>query len=470
MSKAIQKSYARASANEPSSFIKPTLKRGLAILGTSGLVIGLGIATNTPAVANGAIDCTGNTVTAVADPATNKAAIVSKLSATGTVCLSGNFVISDAIIFDRDIQVKGVGDSSIEPLDSGGVFLSEEEPDYHNITIETLSIRNAGSTSNPEPAVFGLEVIVKNSTFQGNSYGAIYGGDVEVLNSTFINNSADEDGFRDGGAIWADGSVSAINSTFVNNDALNGGAIYSDTVNIVNSTFLDNEASNEGGAIYSFTGTVYLSTFVNNLATPPSDSPGADTPGNAIYKEGRGDPPSYSGFQVGGNIFAGESEYPQLGYGSVPSQFIDMGGNVFSTPVGVETDIAEDPFTDPIAKHESTFFGADLIELFGTLSPSLETHQPNSSGTQTIALASGSPALNRVLETSINLTPVPTLDQRGAARSFPADSGAFEGFVSRSLATTGTTTPWWAAWYALASLAIGGIAIAYAKRTRRRNR
>jgi predicted outer membrane repeat protein len=388
------------------------------------------------------------------------------------VCLSGNFVISDAIIFGRDIQVKGVGDSSIEPFDSGGVFLSNELPEIFKITIETLSIRNAGSISNPAPAVFGLEVIVKDSTFQGNSYGAIFGGDVDVLNSTFIDNSAglDNNGEREGGAIWADGSVIATNSTFVNNDALNGGAIYSDTVNIVNSTFLDNEASNEGGAIYSYAGTVYLSTFVNNLATPPSDSPGADTPGNAIYKEGRGDPPGYGSFRVGGNIFAGESEYPQLGYGAVPSQFIDMGGNVFSTPVGVEADIAENPGADPIAKHESTFFGADLIELFGTLSPSLETHQPNSSGTQTIALASGSPALNRVLETSINLTPLPTLDQRGAARSYPADSGAFEGFVSRSLATTGTTTPWWAAWYSLASLAIGGIAIAYAKRTRRRNR
>jgi predicted outer membrane repeat protein len=351
----------------------------------------------------------------------------------------------------------------VSPAEVVGLPLSD-------ITIENLSIRNSGSYLFPDPAVFGKEVEIIDSNFEGNSYGAIIGDGVIVSNSTFVNNASDDLNLFNGGAIRARLNVSVMNSTFVNNRAGNGGAIYSEVVNIVNSTFLDNEASNEGGAIYSFIGTVYLSTFVNNLATPPSDSPGADTPGNAIYKEGRGDPPTYGGFQVGGNIFAGESEYPQLGYGSVPSQFIDMGGNVFSTPVGVETDLAEDPFTDPIAKHESTFFGADLLELFGTLSPSLETHQPNSSGTQTIALASGSPALNRVLETSINLTPVPTLDQRGAARSYPADSGAFEGFVSRSLATTGTTTPWWAAWYSLASLAIGGIAIAYAKRTRRRNR
>ena len=461
MSKANQTSVARASANGKSAFIRPTLNRGLAILGTSGLVIGLGITSSTPAVANG-IECTdGNTVTQGESEAATQGAIEDILEAADTVCLSGDIVISETLYFTKNIKVKGDGEASIETLDSGGVFLSDESEEFaplHEIYIENLSIRNAGSFGNPDPAVFGSVVEIIDSTFEGNSYGAIIGRDVTVSNSTFVNNSSDDFNFFNGGAIRAELTVSVFDSTFVNNRAGNGGAIYATTVSIQNSTFLNNSADDEGGAIYAQASQVFYSTFVDNLAANPPDDPADDIPGNAIYKTGT------SQFRLGANIFAGSSPHPQLGYGGggPPEflQFTDRGANVFSTLETTETDIIQDP---------STKFGRDLASLFGTDSPSLDTHAPNENGTQTIALIAGSPALNAVPLSLFDALGV-LFDQRGEPRTHPADAGAFEGFVSRNLATTGTASPWWAAWYSAAILAIGGLAVAYAKRTRRRIR
>jgi hypothetical protein len=158
---------------------------------------------------------------------------------------------------------------------------------------------------------------------------------------------------------------------------------------------------------------VFFNTFVNNLASVPDPDPNVDTPGNAIYKTGD------ALFEIGANIFSGESEFPQLGVGAVaPTGFTDLGGNVFSTPeIKEEAEIQGAPV--------STQFGKSLSLIFGTSSPVLATYAPNSSGTQTIGLAPGSPALGIVP----NTTPFDTFDrdQRGADRIDPRDAGAFQG-------------------------------------------
>ena len=447
---------------------KNSFKRGIAFLGTSGIVLALGVSSTTPAHANGFFDCVNdgtaddNTAEPGDNPTEDRDNILEVLDDHNEICLNGDFRLTGTIEYNADIHVYGIGNSSIDAMQSASVFYS----DYvggSDIVINNLSISN----STGDAAVVGNSVIILESTFEGNSYGAVQGTSVTAVSSTFVNNSADDDGYLDGGAIWSAEHTDAENCTFDGNTAKNGGAIYANDVTIVNSTFLDNEASDEGGAIYSFSGEVFLSTFVNNTASVPSADLEADTPGNAIYKEGRYDPELFGYLEVGGNIFAGESIHPQLGYGAAPSHFIDLGGNVFSTPASVETDIAEVPWVDPSAKHESTFFEATLLSLFGTSSPSLGNYEPNSSGTQTIALASGSPALDRVLESTF-LSDPPTFDQRGAARSYPADAGAFEGYVTRGLADTGTSSPWWVALYSSALIAIGSLAVAFAKRKRSR--
>jgi predicted outer membrane repeat protein len=493
MNKSIQKPSAGNSAKEPSAFIRPTLKRGLAIIGTSGLVFGLGITSSTPAVANGGIVCTdgvgGNTVTQGVSEAATLGAIEAILLAGDTVCLSGDIVMSETLYFTKHIKVKGLGEASIETLNSGGVFLSDDtepgDPRF-DITIETLNVRNAGSYLNPDPAVFGKDVEIIDSTFEGNSYGAIIGEDVLVENSTFINNSSDEVYDFDGGAIRAEGTVGVGNSTFVDNLAGNGGAIWAGAVLIGNSTFVNNSADGdggailayavlienstfvnnsaeaEGGAIYAATGDVYFSTFVNNVAPTPPVEP-ADIPGNSIYKW------LAETFTLAGNIFAGNNNsFPQLGVGTVSSTpFTDAGGNIFSTSAEPDRSGTYAPV-----------FGATLTSLFGTNSPTLATYAPNTNGTQTIALAPGSPALNAVPDLApFNLI---TLDQRGATRTFPADAGAFEGFVIPTstptsttpavLAKTGNENLFWSTLASGSLIVIGTLVAAVTSRIRRRTR
>jgi hypothetical protein len=214
---------------------------------------------------------------------------------------------------------------------------------------------------------------------------------------------------------------------------------------------------------------------VNNTASTPPDEPG-DTPGNSIYKTGEGQ------FEIGGNIFAGSSGYPQLGFGlPAPAAFTDLGGNVFSTSTTDETDLAEDPSLSPELqeKDETSVFGKSLLSIFGTATPSLATYSPNT--TQALGLVPGSPALNAVP----NRAPFNTftIDQRGATRSFPSSAGAFEGVAPvaptptptsstapAALAKTGSENPFWASFASGSMIVVGGLVTAVASRLRRRTK
>ena len=417
----------------PSKASSSFIKRGVAIVGSSGLVFGLGFTGAKSASANGDDDCFGRTVTASNDPAANVLAIQDMLSTAGVVCLSGDFILDNIIVVGRDAHFYGIDNSTVQrDAPDQWVFISEIDSNYESIwdiTIEKLTIKNSGR--------------------------AVEAQNVFVIDSTFSQNTS--------GAIFAYGSVTVSNSTFIDNSSYNGGAIYAgsdvdESVHITNSTFQGNSATYEGGAIFASAGEVYFSTFVNNLAATPPDEPG-DTPGNAIYKSGT------ENFTLAGNIFAGNSPFPQLGIGALPTPFTDEGGNIFST--SAEPDISGT---------YSPVFGATLTSLFGTNSPVLANYAPNTNGTQTIALAPGSPALNAVP----NLAPYNSinLDQRGQTRSFPADAGAFEGFVNPTstpssttpvvLAKTGNEKLFWSTLASVSLLVSGAVVVAVTSRIRRR--
>ena len=478
---------ANSSRYRSSAFVKQSYKRGMAIVGTSSIVMGFGLAGGTPAFAGAEVDCIGRTLTPGA-PSANQLAIADKLNdETGIVCLSGDFVIESTITFNSgNVRVYGIGNSSIEPQ-NGGVFHSEldgSSTPLHDIEIINLTVKNASRI-----AVEGGSVLVQDSIFSGNRGGAISAYTfASVDNSTFINNSSDYDSdYGEGSAIRVEqedpsefsllisnstfegnqaeglgGAIAAYstqieNSTFFENTAGIGGAVFSAYVEIINSTFANNQAVEgdaEGGAIAALTGQVGLSTFVNNLAGEPT--PGADVPGNAIYKVGDG------AFAIAGNIFAGTSPHPQIGTGQVttPSPFEDFGGNVFSTSDVTEVDVDQ---------HEGSVFGASLTSLFGTTSPALAAHAPNTSGTETIGLAAGSPAIDVMTAEIIADLAVDEralFDQRGAPRSIPFDAGAFEGSIS--LANTGNENPFWTAAASVTLIAVGGFVAAIASRLRRR--
>jgi hypothetical protein len=517
---------------KPSAFIKRSYRRGIALIGTSSLVLGFGVSTSTPAYAAAPFPCvndgTDNDNTAepvVGNSTASRLAILDVLEDHSDICLDGNFVISEAIMFNEDIHVYGVGDSSIESGD-GGVFISAVPTlgtaTAHNITIENLDVINSVS----EEAVLGNAVSIKDSRFSNNNSGAVYAlervvvinsifennigaGAITVTNtdpssisyitdSTFLGNKVEDEG-AEGGAVLAY-SVLITNSTFSGNSAVGagaiGGAVAAYGVIVLNSTFLDNKVEGtgaEGGAIYAIGGQAYFNTFVDNEAPLPPEL--GDVPGNAIYKsafiipgfDGAPDELFDINFAVAANIFAGESEYPQLGIGGDAGLFIDEGGNVFSNTFDIETDISQDTGSE---------FGASLSSIFGTDSPALATFSPNSNGTQTISVSPSGRAVDVVPSltfTSINeelagfnsyyglseeYAVSVDFDQRGGARSNPADAGAFEitsapapatSTPTASLAKTGNQNSWWFIVASATLLAFGGFATAVTSRLRRRS-
>lgn len=536
MIKSSNSKMANSEVSNSSAFAKQTYLRGVAIVGTSGLVFGLGLAGSTPAFAVAPFTCTANnTATPQANPSLSRAEIVEVIdyvfdNSDGTVqiCLDGNFTINSGLEFGgRDFHFYGTENSSIQSQAPGGVFNLDSlwlETDYQ-LTIENLLIQNSsGDIPNPYAAVTAEQVNIRDSTFSGNTYGAVYGRIVDVSDSTFVDNTSE---MRSGGAIIAEesaeigdstfegniseGSGGAIyvgtedqaesnilyitnstfldnsansgggaifspntvitNSTFVENSAFEGGAVSSEILVTHNSTFVGNSAQTEGaegGALYSSAGYILFSTFLNNEAPDLSGGPG-DTPGNAIYRYFSLHSPM--GIVLVGNIFAGSSNRAQIGIGGIADPLSDAGGNVFSTSSETEEDLTY--------QHPSSVFGASLVSIFGTNSPELLSHEPNLNGTQTVAPSPGSVALDIVpsgifeevsdfLDEGLGLNS--QVDQRGAPRTNPADAGAFEGSVTPSLATTGSITQWWAVWSSAALVAIGGLAMAYAKRSRRRIR
>ena len=501
-----------------SAFIRPSLKRGIAIIGTSGLVFGLGVASSTPAFAAAPFECVNdggvndNTAEPGLNPTVSRANIVAVLDEFDNVCLKGDFVISEAITFGTDVHVYGDGPSSSisfeEPVDpyTGGAFLSPIDVDsnfLHEITIENLEIKDfdevavSGAVVSVKDSTFsdnlsgavraGVQAIVFNSIFEGNAGGAITVLDQEIsqlsfiTDSTFTNNSvgvvceeeSDCPNPAGGAAILAYG-VLITNSTFVENSALGGdaygGAVAAYAVFVNNSTFLGNSADVEnggaGGAIYAGRGAISFSTFVDNLASAPA-SDEADTPGNAIYRFNAG---LELPFEIGGNIFGGTSSNPHLGSGGAGDSngpFSDTGGNVFSTTEVVESDID---------KSDSSVFGASLSSIFGTSNPTLATFAPDSNGTQTFSINPSGPAVDVVpseaYETISDYYALEfpeevsvDVDQRGALRSNLADAGAFE---FGSLARTGGGTSLLLPLASATLIAVGGFVAAIASRLRRR--
>jgi hypothetical protein len=515
-----------------SAFIKQSYKRGIAIIGTSGLVFGLGVASSTPAFAAAPFECVNdgtpndNTAEPGLTPTVSRANIVAVLDEFDNVCLKGDFVISEAITFGTDIHVYGDGPSSsisFEELDdpyTGGAFLSPIDVDsnfLHDITIENLEIKDfdevavSGAVVAVKDSTFsdnlsgavraGARAIVFNSIFEGNAGGAITVLDEEfvldgetsqlsfITDSTFTNNSVgvvceEESDCPDpagGAAILAYG-VLITNSTFVENSALGGdsygGAVAAYFVFVNNSTFLGNSADEVngggGGAIYGHAGAISFSTFVDNLASAPA-SDVADNPGNAIYKFNTG---FELPFEIGGNIFGGTSSNPQLGSGGAGDSngpFSDNGGNVFSTTEVVESDID---------KSDSSVFGASLSSIFGTSNPTLATFAPDSNGTQTFSINPSGPAVDVVPSETYEIISDYYDDQFSQEDGFTgefrvsvdvdqrgaprSDLADAGAFESGSLARTGGGTSLLLPLASATLIAVGGFVAAIASRLRRR--
>ena len=327
-------------------------------------------------------------------------------------------------------QIDGGGLITLDAADAVRLFTvnSSQTLDILNLTVSNGFV--SGGNGGAILINSGATVNIFSSTFSSNQTeggygGAIYvgGGTLTISNSTFADNNADVESLGDlalgGGAIQNnDGTVTITGSTFrgnsVTSHSADGGAIYNgdfdggpgipdaiaDVLSITNSTFYNNRLLNEsetpssgdsGGAIRSAsTLTIVHSTFSDNDSgtTEQTGEAGAVTltHGNATLTN---------------NIFANSSAADCARRNTVVS--LTSTGNL------IETNHANDRGC-----------GTPAI----TADPALGALQNNGGATQTMALNTGSPAIDALPACVVST------DQRGIVRPQPAagncDIGAYE--------------------------------------------
>jgi predicted outer membrane repeat protein len=285
-----------------------------------------------------------------------------------------------------------------------------------------LTATSTTFSGNSSPAATGTSggainssgpLTVSLSTFTGNT--AVEGGGIfnqstssaaTVTDTTFSGNTATT--FGGGGIVSVQGTTNVTRDTFAGNSATGaagGGAIDNDaTVNITNSTFNGNTGgTNGGGAIQNFgTAAITWSTFSGNNSPFGANLHNATTTGSLTVSE-----TIVANGGGGGSNCSGTPAVVDGGYN------IDTG-----TSCGFSTANHSKPSTNP------------------ALGPLASNGGP----TQTMALPSGSPAVDAVPTTVAGCSG--STDQRGTTRpQGPAcDIGAYELVMQPAPTPTPTTS------------------------------
>ena len=239
---------------------------------------------------------------------------------------------------------------------------------------------------------------ISNNTANGEKGGGLWTGcTTTITNSTISGNTAED---YDGGGIYNGGTLTVLNSTFANNQATyvssgtpDGGAIYNGgTLTVLNSTFYNNTADGYGGGIYNTTSKT--ATLINNTFSK-NDADSGQTVENA------------GTLHISNNIMTSNSGSPN---------------NCFNNGGSVSTDV-----NNLIQDNGSGAFACGTP--VSTADPKLGSLQDNGGPTQTMALLSGSPAIDAGDNTACaDVDTVNNKDQRGVTRpqNGTCDIGAFE--------------------------------------------
>lgn len=285
---------------------------------------------------------------------------------------------SGTLTINTSLTISGPGASNLAISGNNSVQVFSV-PSGVTVTISGVTIESGTSSAGGGIGNSGT-VTLTNSTVTGNfatDYGGgifNYGGTLNITNSTLSGNIVSPNSGGDGGGIWNWGTLNITNSTFSRNIAYLGGGMenYFGPAVITNSTFSGNSAVT-GGGIFSY---VFGTLAVKNTIVANSSSGG-----NCIDD---GTSTSYG---------------QNLSDDSSCSSFFNQTSDLNSTPAGL----------DP-----------------GGL-------QNNGGPTKTIALISGSPAIDAIpVSPTNNCTDftgnVLGTDQRGVTRPQGAacDIGAFE--------------------------------------------
>jgi CSLREA domain-containing protein len=299
-----------------------------------------------------------------------------------------------------------------------------------NVTIDGANQFNVFVVDNSSSSLTLNQITIQNANGAANGGGAaiLNAGSTIVTNSTFLNNESSGSSGR-GGAIYNQNSLTVNGSTFSTNSAgAYGGAIENEgTATVTNSTFSANTAGTYGGAIDTDQGVITLlnCTFAANGIG--AGGTGAAVATASILADSN---PNQSGISTIKNSILAGSTAPECGVYSNAGSIADGGYNI----------------ADDTSCGFATVTGVNGAKLGDGINALLATNglQNNGGPTQTIALQSTSPAID-----AIPISDCPALDQRGAARPDPEDTGtpacdvgAFEsGGIPPTPTATASATP-----------------------------
>lgn len=263
-------------------------------------------------------------------------------------------------------------------------------------------------------AFLAATVTVRRTTITRNSGtgrggGIFFDGDrLRVVASTIAANRAGCDApcavlsALQGGGIYSGSAATIIRSTISGNSANDhgGGVMNDDELTAVNSTIAGNRTERSGGGIYGAPGTLTrlnAVTIARNRADADNSDPDS---GGGIYADGGSDVVEARNTLLARNTATGAA--PQDCFAPAPVGFVSLGGNLISTAAGN---------CDAFFSHPQDLLGPQ---------PRIGKLRRNGGPTATIALRSGSPAINQADGPS-----PPRRDQRGVRRVDP-DIGAYE--------------------------------------------
>jgi predicted outer membrane repeat protein len=370
--------------------------------------------------------CGGNaTIAATTSKTINAETTIDGGGGGGTITISGGgpaglfFAIAPFTVKNLDIGGNGGDGAIVQPSSFPAPLTVTNSVLFNNViaidNFGTLTVSNSTFSQNTIVAITtnSATVMVDNVSFFQNGGGINSGGTVTVNNSTFGNNSGASGSGGNGAAINSSGSLTVANSTFDRNTAThNGGAISaSGATTVSNSTFFGNTTGTTGaGGAIDVVGSGSLHVINCTLSGNGARA------GAAIANNASGP------VTVVNSVLAHPLISLNLPGGNCSGTITDDGHNI------------DDGTT-------CGFTGSGCATTNGTsfcsTNPQVGPLQNNGGPTQTIALASDSPAIDAGDETVCAAPPVNGLDQRGFARpgsgATNCSIGAYEFNATRCL-------------------------------------
>jgi len=356
------------------------------------------------------------------------------ISLTDDITLTGSSESAATI----QVPTPGTTDSRIFLIDNA----SGKTINISKMTIKGGDISSLSSTASYGDGIYFSTGTLNLESVTVSGSKASYGGGIQVAGGVInIDKCTIKDNIatpNNGGGIRVGGSANATvvvtNSTFSGNSSVNYGGGFSsssgNTITITNSTFSNNTSDGVGGGIsLSSPSTLTSLTIANNHS---DNDGGTSSIGGGLYFYA--ETHSVKNCIIANNYRgSGTSFYDDFGY--YGDTTTDNGYNVIA--YSNVAAIATGGFNNATTILYNTRYNTDItgysswtqggVAVSGSLNLSSTLADNNTiNGTQTLALTSGSFAIDAGSNAANGSVSIPSTDQRGASRKSDVDIGAYE--------------------------------------------